>query len=529
MTAEVLRRAGYEVLEASTVKESIDAARTDHPDLALLDVMLPDGSGVEVCRQIKEDPGLQDILVLLTSGVRISSESQADGLLGGADGYIIKPISNKELVARIQSIARIKRAEDALRASETRYRRLFETAKDGILILNAETGEISDANPALADMLEYAHEEFAGKKLWEIGLFKDAEASKAAFIELQAKGNVRYDELPLKTRKGREVDIELVGSVYQADHAEIIQCNIRDITDRKLAEKQLRKAHSELEQRVRERTAQLSESNSLLRQEIAERIIIEEELEDSRERLRSLSTHLRKIREQERALLSRELHDELGQALTGMKMDVAWMKRRLPEDNSPVIERANSLLTLIDDAILTVQGISMALRPPVLDDLGLTEAFNTAANDFEKRTNVNCQIIAEPREIILEKEMSIETFRIFQEALTNIARHAQAQYVTVFLQKKGDTFVMKVRDDGKGITEKMMTDPKSIGLIGMHERAYSMGGTLTISGSRGKGTTISLNVPLTDTKQKNRGPIKPSPRNEPPCSKSRGIKDETRT
>ena len=230
-------------------------------------------------------------------------------------------------------------------------------------------------------------------------------------------------------------------------------------------------------ERVTERTAQLSESNRLLRQEIAARKIIEEELKESRERLRYLSTRSRKVREEERTSLSRELHDELGQVLTGIKMDVAWIGRRTPEDNTVIAERVNSLLALIDDTILSVQRISMALRPPALDDFGLQEAMKLAAEDFEKRTKVACEIISKPQNIVLKGEISTEVFRIFQEALTNVARHAgAAQSVAVSLRTAGDTFIMEVRDDGRGITKEQISDLKSIGLTGMRERAFAMGG-----------------------------------------------------
>jgi len=283
-------------------------------------------------------------------------------------------VGTKMILLAIEDVTELKQRDEALKASETRYRRLFETAQDGILILDADTGRIDDVNPFLMDMLGYAYEDFQGKKLWEIGAFKDTEASKAAFTKLQRKGYVRYEDLPLATKDGREIDVEFVSNVYPVNHHKVIQCNVRDVTDRKLAEEKLLEAYDELERRVTERTAQLSESNRLLRQEIAERKIVEEELKGSRERLRRLSTRSRKVREEERTSISRELHDELGQVLTGIKMDVAWIGRRTPEDNTAIIERVNSLLALIDDAILSVQRISMALRPPALDDFGLQEA-----------------------------------------------------------------------------------------------------------------------------------------------------------
>jgi PAS domain S-box-containing protein len=411
-------------------------------------------------------------------------------------------VGTKMILLAIEDVTALRQRDEVLKTSETRYRRLFETAQDGILILDADTGQIDDVNPFLIDMLGYTYEDFQGKKLWEIGGFKDIQASKEAFTELQDRGYVRYDDLPLTTRDGREIAVEFVSNVYLVNHHKVIQCNVRDVTDRKLAEEKLLKAHDELEERVTERTAQLSESNNLLKQEIAARKIIEEELKQSRERLRYLSTQSRKVREKERTALSRELHDELGQVLTGIKMDIAWIGRRTPEDNTIIGEKVNSLLSLIDDAILSVQRISMALRPPALDDFGLQEAMKLAAEDFEKRTKVACEIISKPQNIVLKGEISTEVFRIFQEALTNVARHAgAAQTVTVSLRTAKDKFIMEVRDDGRGITKEQISDLKSIGLTGMRERAFAMGGSLTVVGAGGKGTTITLSVPLGEGKE----------------------------
>ena len=161
------------------------------------------------------------------------------------------------MLLELEDITDHKRSEEALKVSEIRYRRLFESAQDGILILDAETGQISDVNPFLIEMLGYSHEDFLGKKLWEIGAFKDIEASKAAFLELQHKGYVRYKDLPLETKDGRQIAVEFVSNVYLVNHHKVIQCNIRDTTERKLIAEALQQAHNELERRVEERTVEL--------------------------------------------------------------------------------------------------------------------------------------------------------------------------------------------------------------------------------------------------------------------------------
>ncbi|TFG35977.1 MAG: PAS domain S-box protein, partial [Desulfobacterales bacterium] len=167
----------------------------------------------------------------------------------------------------VTDITERKELEEALKVSETFFRRLFEEAREGILIIDVETGQISDVNPFLMEMLGYSHEDFLGKKLWQIGLFKDIEAWKASFEELQSKGCVRYDNLPLETKNGRLIAVEFISSVYLVNHHKVIQCNIRDVTRRELGSDSLQKAHNRTERRVRERRADQRMSNEQLEQE----------------------------------------------------------------------------------------------------------------------------------------------------------------------------------------------------------------------------------------------------------------------
>ncbi len=231
-------------------------------------------------------------------------------------------------------------------------------------------------------------------------------------------------------------------------------------------------------------------------QDVTERTVVEQELKNSREQLRILLAHLQSVREDERTRISREIHDELGQSLTALKIDLSWLLKRLNKEQKPLVEKAELMSNLIDMNIQTVKRISAELRPGLLDDLGLPAAFEWQAEDFQKRTGIHCEIKIRPEDIALDRNLSTAIFRIFQETLTNVVRHAKARNVTVTLTKKREEFLLEVKDDGKGITEKQISSPKSIGLIGMRERVHFFGGGVKISGKKDKGTVVTVTIPI---------------------------------
>ena len=208
---------------------------------------------------------------LLEQGLKGNSKAELALKTGGENSapvlLSVSPLQPTDMpgavCAVMVDITERKKMEEALKNSETNYRRLFEAAQDGILILDAETGQISDVNPFLLEMLGYSHEELLGKKLWEIGLFKDIEASKATSSELKSKGYVRYNDLPLETKEGRPIAVEFVSNVYLVNHHKVIQCNIRDTTERKLTAEALKKSHNELERQAVELRTALSEIKTL--------------------------------------------------------------------------------------------------------------------------------------------------------------------------------------------------------------------------------------------------------------------------
>jgi len=230
-------------------------------------------------------------------------------------------------------------------------------------------------------------------------------------------------------------------------------------------------------------------------QDITERKIQEEKLRNSREQLRNLSAHLHTVREQERTSIAREIHDELGQSLTALKMDISWLSNKY-RDNELLLDKTRTMIKLIDSTIRTVKRISSELRPVVLDDLGLVAAIEWQAEEFQKRTGIECELHFHPEDVSLDRAVSTTIFRIFQEALTNVIRHAEATKVWVSLKKEDGKMVLSVQDNGKGITEKQKNDPRSFGLIGIRERVISLGGMADIKGVRNRGTALTIAIPL---------------------------------
>jgi signal transduction histidine kinase len=216
------------------------------------------------------------------------------------------------------------------------------------------------------------------------------------------------------------------------------------------------------------------------------------------ERMRQLAARIQTAREEERATIARELHDELGQTLTAIKLELGRAAAEINKQQlgSTVVDRLQSLIGLVEIGISTVKRITTDLRPATLDHLGLAAAIRWEAMTFRARTGLRCHVRADSDETRLNKERQTTMFRIFQEALTNVVRHASASAVHVALAHRRGMVELQIRDNGRGITEAQLGDPGAMGLLGMQERASLVGGTFDITGRRGRGTTVTVRVPI---------------------------------
>jgi signal transduction histidine kinase len=282
---------------------------------------------------------------------------------------------------------------------------------------------------------------------------------------LSARGGVSTWEMRLRPRQGDALDVAITaGIVCDAQgHPVAFRWLIRDIGERKAA--QLKAKHAE------------------------------QAAQQSREQLRALTMHLQNQQEEERLHIARAIHDELAQALTVLKIDVAWLSHRLPAPDASCRQRLSDMTGLLDTLVNAVRRIGTELRPHILDDLGLTAAIEWQLQEVCKRTGMAHQLQLPAEEIPLGQAQATAIFRIFQEALTNVLRHAAANEVSVRLVQQTDTLVLQVADNGRGITPEQLTSRHSLGLLSMRERAHLWGGEVTIEGKPGKGTLVSVRMP----------------------------------
>jgi signal transduction histidine kinase len=246
---------------------------------------------------------------------------------------------------------------------------------------------------------------------------------------------------------------------------------------------------------------QLQDQNQILEIKVRERT---HALAQSHEQLQALAANLTSMIEAERTQIARDVHDVLGQALTSLKMDVAWLEQRLPVESSDPSTPASTSLRAktrtmsqhIDATIQSVQRIASQLRPALLDDFGLEAAIEWQIQEFQERTETRCDFVSSLDELELSDDQSIAAFRIFQEALTNIARHAHASRVHVLLEENAGHLMLEIQDNGRGISEINLSGVQSLGVLGMQERARLVGGEVKINGVPGQGTTVTVCIPL---------------------------------
>lgn len=454
-----LQRLGFNVVGVVDCGE--DALRVSaetSPDLALMDIEICGGmDGFEVAELLRQK---YDLPIVFLTG--LGDDATLERVRRSESfGYLRKPFRPEELKASIE-LAFIRHGREAeLRRSQQSLAAAINSTDDSV-VLSDHDGVVKFLNPAAERLTGWSASRAVGQKLEKVFQLNGEAGAVDAMFRASARGAFVH-EATLVTLAGREVCVEVSASLVRDEaHGPTGSVLVfRDVTVRKHHEAGLRKSQAEL---------------------------------------RSLAGHLESAREAERTRIAREIHDEFGQLLTGFKIDLAWLEKRIaaqPETpREALLEKVQAMTSLLGNMVLCVRRISAELRPGVLDDLGLAAAVEWQTKDFQRRTGIKATVKAELSERPLPREIATALFRVLQESLTNVARHAEAKSVRVKLAEQDGRIVLQIKDDGRGISETELTKSGAFGLMGMRERILPFHGQCEIEGQPGRGTTVSVFVPL---------------------------------
>jgi PAS domain S-box-containing protein len=483
----LLTEHGHLVWETSNGDDALALCRKVPPDLIIADLLMPEMDGYELVRRLRDEKCAADTRIIFFTGTFDAKEARSLAEQCGVHQVLQKPSTPAEILQAVNSAlsaapsvvmhpevgfqrrhaqvlgemllrnaSKLATVNSRLASSERQYREMFEGHPEPMWVLDGQSLMFLSVNDAAVLRYGYSRQEFLAKSIRDILPAEDIEAALARLgkTEVGPISCLGFSRHYLKD--GSLIEVEITNHKLEFGGRLAYAVLAHDVTERNRNERLLR---------------------------------------ESEEQLRLLAGRLEQVREEERVHLARELHDDLGQSLTAIKMDLSWLAAHPGAARDTVSSRIVSSMDLVDRTINAARRLASELRPGVLD-LGLRAAIEWQIGEFHHRSDIRCELELPPGEIPLHPDQEVALFRIFQETLTNVARHSGASLVTTKLTAENGHVILSVQDNGRGITPGERTKRSSLGLLGMRERVLSLGGAMEIEGKQGVGTLFRISVPV---------------------------------